>query len=649
MFGVILAIVASVVVVAAVLAKALSNAGKDADSNFSNQPVGETDTPCHKVEYKLVELVEVVTQDKEKWVKGAGMDTTEISDKAERTAKDGSSFKQYINLDKDIEGQSKRHPEYGREITFKARVKQKNGKTDKLSGVKVKFSNKCTKDSNRSSPDSKVWSDANLTGDQKEGFGSKNGKATEIVQTDVKGWTTSVSFFLSVYGGDQFEINVELDPSVEGAKGSQPKKTKKYVVWRKFWYQMTYADGYNPPVPQTAVEAFKEAYAEIAKAKPISKQFKETDITDADLKPRTFLKEYMVKQGGSSTQNVAVIGYHNTSLFKAMRPSTAHKLTSNLIIAEYQCDSVDADCATDVGVFELTASPQELTITDAKIVCKPPLKASAKLVISGEWSKSATPWRKEGTLTDNDIDIDSTRSTLNKIKVKRPSGARRGDKVFIKLKILATKSFAGCAAGDGQVVCVYKGVPSGSGSKKDFNETVAHELGHLFNQTPESGKKPDSMKDHPLQYVGHGGSGSHCRDGASSVKKRGNTLYIASQDANTTITKKASPATDQHQVGSTSGFIKGHKVKVKNVERVVKRVVDATHLQFTTSFTADVGDVVQQKLDFSPVDWTNKNQDYPMPYNGTCVMFHQSSSTCTSKFCKTCKAFLQLQDMASFK
>jgi len=169
MFGVILAIVASVVVVAAVLAKALSNAGKDADSNFSNQPVGETDTPCPKVEYELVELVEVVTQDKEKWIKGAGMDTTEISDKVERTAKDGSSFKQYINLDKDIEGQSKRHPEYGREITFKARVKQKNGKTDKLSGVKVKFSNKCTKDSNRSSPDSKVWSDANLTGDQKEG------------------------------------------------------------------------------------------------------------------------------------------------------------------------------------------------------------------------------------------------------------------------------------------------------------------------------------------------------------------------------------------------------------------------------------------------------------------------------------------------
>lgn len=608
---------------------------------------------CPEIKYLLADFVEVVTQSEEKWVKGAAKDLTDtsvIKNNIIRQADADGNYRQYINIDRDVEGVAKRHPEYGRRITFRARVKRADGKTEKLAGVKVIFSSTCTKAANRLTADAKIWADADLTGTQKDGFVSKGGKAEKVIETDAKGWTSQLSFYVSQYAGDQYKFSAKLHPSVKVARRRPPMPTKNYVVWRKFWYQMTYAQGYNPPVPTTAVDAYKEIYAEMAKATPGIKQFRESDITNADLKPRTFVKEYMVKQGGSATKNVAVIGYHNTSLFKAMRPSTAHKLTSNLIVAEYQCDSVDTDCATAVSVFELTRSPQEITITGAKIICKPPLKANSKLVIRGEWSKSSARWHREGYLTDSDIEIDAGRSALNKIKVKKPSGAGARDKVFIKLKILATKSFAGCAAGDGQVVCVYKGTPSGFGSTKDFNETVTHELGHLFNQTPKSAKKPPSLKNHQWQYVGHGGSGSHCRDGANlSVKKRGRKAYRASQDASTTITKKAATATNTHEVASSSGFIKGHKVKVNGRERVVSRVVDATHLKFTTRFTADIGHAVVQKLTFKPVVWTNANQAYPVPYNGTCVMYHQSSSSCTSKFCKTCKVYLQLQDMASFK
>jgi hypothetical protein len=608
---------------------------------------------CPEIKYLLADFVEVVTQNEEKWVKGAAKDLTDtsvIKTNVVRQADSDGNFRQYINIDPNIEGAAKRYPEYGREILFRARVKRGDGKTEKLAGVKVVLSSKCAKADNRATADAKIWSDASLTRGQKEGFDRSGGPYEKVVVTNAEGWTSQVSFIVSQYAGDQYKFTAKLHPTVKAASRRPPMPTKKYVVWRKFWYQMTYAHGYSPPVPTTAVEAYKEVYAEMAKATPDKKQFRESDITNADLKPRTFVKEYMVKQGGSTTKDVAVIGYHNTSLFKAMRPSTAHKLTSNLIVAEYQCDSVDADCATSVSVFELTSSPQEITITGAKIICKPPLKANSKLVIRGEWSKTANPWRRAGFLTDSDIEIDAGRSQLNKIKVKKPSAAGARDKVFIKLKVLATKSFAGCAAGNGQVVCVYKGTASGSGSTKDFNETVAHELGHLFNQTPQSAKKPLSLKKHQWQYVGHGGSGPHCRDGANlSVKKRGRKLYIASQNTNTTITKKTTSATATHEVASSSGFIKGHKVTVKNTERTIKRVVDATHLKFTTRFTADVGDAVSQKLTFNPVVWTNANQKYPIPYNGTCVMYHQSSSSCTSKFCKTCKVYLQLQDMASFK
>jgi len=130
------------------------DANKDAKQKPAT-PSNNTQQPCPLKEIQLVELVEVVTQDKEKWVKGAAMDATDtkvITESVERAAKDGANFKQYINLDKDLEGQAKRHPEYGRNITLRARVKQKDGKTDQLANVKVNFSFKLTKGPNRSNP-----------------------------------------------------------------------------------------------------------------------------------------------------------------------------------------------------------------------------------------------------------------------------------------------------------------------------------------------------------------------------------------------------------------------------------------------------------------------------------------------------------------
>ncbi|RLC02548.1 MAG: hypothetical protein DRH34_07180, partial [Deltaproteobacteria bacterium] len=515
--------------------------------------------PCPKPKYELVELVEVVKQDKRKWVKGVGMDCTDtavITEHVERTDKNGAHFKQYINLKKNSmkagpDDPNKRHPENGREIIFKARVKLQDGETGTLNGVKVVFKHTCTKAANRATPEATVWTDAELTGKEKGGFGTGRDAETSK-NTNAKGWTPEISFYTSQYGGDQFEISAELDTSVEGSGAAAKKTQAKYEVWRKFWYQMTYFKDYSPsapPVPQNAVDAYKEVFVEMGKANLEKKEFEETDITSVDLKKRTFVKEYMVKLNGSDVNKAAVIGYHNTVEFKKMRPHTgddkAHKLTSNLIITNYQCDSVDADCATAVVVCELTSDPHEVIIPDAEIACNPPLKAGASFVISGEWSKTdedsalspPTHWHKEANLTDSDIEIDKTRTALNKIKVKRPAGAEVSDKVFIKLSILATKSFAGCAAGDGQVVCVYTGAATGLGTVKDYNETVGHEIGHLFFQSiePVSPTPPArSLKDHPFQYVGHGGSGSHCRHNFQGGAKAGVGTY--SRNARTTIT-----------------------------------------------------------------------------------------------------------------
>ncbi len=550
-------------------------------SGDANQEACETTTSCPLQDYEIVELVEVVTQGSEKWVKGAAMNCSDsgvFPASVERKDKDGSNFKQFINLDHDLEGTDKRHPEYGRVITFKAKIRQKNDATDKLAGISVDFGYKRTDGPDRTNPggtDPDIWSGTDLTGDQKDGFSSAGGSDKITVKTDGKGWTSEVSLYLSKFGGDQYEVACNLAKGTPGAETSQPKKTQaKYVVWRRFWYQLTHADGYNAPQPTNAESAFAETFAEMQLANTL--KFKKDDFPD-DLKGRTFYKEYMLKQGGAD-KDVANVG--DDSNISEFRTNAKLKMTTdaktpvkeNLIVCEYQCDPKPL---TQNKIYKLTSAGQTVTLgrgSGGPIVCKPPIKAGAKLVAVGEWSKKRSPWAKEGDITDANIEIDKSRASTLAVKINLPSGAptpTSSDPIYVKLRVETAKNFLGWATSSG-IVAVYRpAAASGkSGSEEDFNDTAAHEFGHKWNQSPKPGKQPDSLKDHPLQYVAHGGSGSHCRHGAS----------VAS----------------------------------------------------------------------GPVNWQDVNENTPSPQDGDCIMYHRYSSKCSHKFCKTCKPYLQLQDMSSF-
>ncbi|ARU58828.1 hypothetical protein OLMES_4840 [Oleiphilus messinensis] len=516
-------------------AKVDPNAEKKGGSGGSDSGTDEKDDKDDKkpqkepeVEYELIELVEGVKQSQDKFVKGPGMDTSETSifkANVSRTDKDASNYKQYINLSQDLEGQDKRHPEYGRIIRFRARVKQKDGKTDKLSGVSVVFSFARTdgvnrKDAGGSEP--ACWDGADLSGSQKEGFGSAGGATTKTVTTDAKGWTSEVSFYVSEFAGDQFEISCKLKDGTAGADGAQPLKTSaKYVVWRKFWYQLTHADGYNAPQPTKAESAFAEVFAEMVKVN--TKKFTRDDFP-ADLKDRTFYKEYMLSSGGADKTVANVGDSSNIAEFRTnaklkMTTEADHPVKENLIACEYQCDPQGR---SQLKVYKLTSANQTITIAKGNggsIVCKPPIKAGAKLVSAGEWSKAETPWSKEGNITDDHIEIDSSRTSTLQVKIKLPADAPTptvADPVYVRLQVETAASFLGWATSSG-IVAVYRpaAAAGAQGSEADFNDTAAHEFGHKFNQTPKPSKEPSSLKAHPLQYVGHGGSGSHCRHGAT--------------------------------------------------------------------------------------------------------------------------------------
>ncbi len=493
-----------------------------------NQPAGGPATCPLEDEYELVELIETVVQDAEKFVKGAAdstSDTQLVTKSVERLDKDGGAYKQYINLDPLAEGQAKCHPEYGRVLRFRARVVQKSGATDKLAGVKVLFKHERVDGPRRTDPggaEPAVFSVADLTTAQQEGFGGAGGGAETSSVTDANGWTSAVEFHLSEFAGDQFGISCQLDAAVKGAAGSTPKKTQAhYKVWRRFWYQMTYADGYAAQRPTAAEAAYAEVFAEMVLAS--EKKFVKADLP-ADLQARTFMPEYQLKDSGGNgiVANVgddSNIGEFSTNAKMNLDVKPEHPVKGNLIVCEYQCDPRGR---SQLKSYKLTANGQTLTIAQGSggpIISKPAIKAATQVVAVGEWSTTETPWNKGGNITDADIEIPAGRSSTRKVKVRLPAGAPTptpANPVWVRLQLQTAKSFLGWATAGGIVAVYQPSAAAGTqGSLVDFNDTAAHEFGHKFTQTPEPTAQPASLHDHPLQYVGHGGSGSHCRHAAA--------------------------------------------------------------------------------------------------------------------------------------
>jgi hypothetical protein len=154
---------------------------------------------------------------------------------------------QFINLDEKVEPATA-HPEYGRSIQLKARVEWKAGdKNRSLTGKNVYW---------YIVPD--AANRTGLTGAEKEGFAAAGGSAKNASTTDDKGWTPPVKFFLSLYGGDKFDVFVTEDPAYKGGK-----KAGSYIVWRKFWYHITEmkdGKGGKFDVSATITSAFEAGY-----------------------------------------------------------------------------------------------------------------------------------------------------------------------------------------------------------------------------------------------------------------------------------------------------------------------------------------------------------------------------------------------------
>jgi hypothetical protein len=168
-------------------------------------PCTDATTACPlQDELRLVELVEVVTH------KGA------------KSNQATAGRKQYINLDNTVDA-GNAHPEFGRIVTFKARVEWASGdKSKALSGKTVYWY--VTADAGNK---------ATLVGSARVGLGASDGTVKSSNSCDAGGWTAEMALHLSVYGGDQFKIGATLASNHTGGLTAGD-----YIVWRKLWYEV---------------------------------------------------------------------------------------------------------------------------------------------------------------------------------------------------------------------------------------------------------------------------------------------------------------------------------------------------------------------------------------------------------------------------
>lgn len=567
--------------------------------------------------YKIVELVEVVEQDCEKLVLGAASDsdnTTLFDKKLNRTGINNSIYQQYINLEQDLIGKSKRHPEYGRKICFRARVEQQDGKTNNLSGVKVCFSNLRIDGSHRpqkikkgDSP-SYIWKRDNLKGKQKEGFNRKGGPSKTSATTDSSGWTPVISFYVSQYGGDRFIIRAKLHSKTQGANKSDTLETKYYEVWRRLWYQMSFFKGYEPPQPIYAENAFADVFVEMLLSE--KKEITKKDFPKCQ-QNNLFVKQYMLKVGG---RNILVpnITKRHFDAFKyyhklVMKRSAEQPIKIHIISTPHLASNM---FNTPILKCTLTSRSQVVMMkkgTKGDLICKPslytcdsrePKEPLFPFAFQSSWAALNKTGKEidSGELLDKDITIDPNRRSTLEVIVTLPKKAPTPSadiKIEIKLSLFSAQEDAGgYAESDSDII-----LTRFEKNTLDYNAIVAHEIGHLWELAPiPKETRKLKMKPHPLQYISHGGAGPHCRYDAKDASGLSYALTIRNRDMR---------------------YTKFGKTRIPNDPR-------------------------------TSIDW-RKNNDSPEPKNGKCLMFHRLTTPPATKFCEYCKPYIQLQNIKIFK
>jgi len=324
-----------------------------------------------------------------------------------------------------------------------------------------------------------------------------------LAQTDADG-VAEAEVQLSLCGGDAFEAAVYLDQDpVLGPKN--PVKSKAITVWRRFWYQKTYAVGFAVPDVTASHAEWRRLHVEMIKAtdKPFEK---------ATAPAGTFYPGWMITPGGADDEQ-GVVGSHNWVTLRGLFVADPEKpaVKAHVIACEHQWDAKGVSGIEDVWIDK--SPSDEIVFAGIKVgVFKPPLDGG-NVLDYGHYLEAATGvWQP---LTEADVIVSKPRTEVGAVRVRLPAAATpptaaQPVRVVIRVK-KASGPWLGESSGS-NILAVYRPAAADGeeGCESDYNDTVTHELGHSFKQVPEYGQQPEGTPDHPYQLRSNG---NHCTYG----------------------------------------------------------------------------------------------------------------------------------------
>lgn len=405
----------------------------------------------------------------------------------------------YINL----AGDSHQNKIDGRKIKIKVSL------SEKINNIPVHFMlvedkyNRTEKNWGQDLPSTWKWKE--VSSDYKHLDKKKRENFVHLSALTDENGVATCEVTLSRFGGDVFipAAYIEQDPHlakyIEGQDELKDKKpilsTKKINVWRKFWYQITQPSGFAAPMPTLSESAYNFVKTDMVLDNIV--EFDETNVPT-----NTFYKKYMI-EGGSDESPVAVIGSHNKDILKNKFVSNMETpLKNHLIVCSHQYDEGNKTDRKKISLTSPSANNKIKLHMDVPVF-DPPLQGG-DMVISAYYKQGADPTKH--AIENSNISIPKPRLSNDEVEIKLPVSLvpSNANPIHIYLK---------CQAADGPYLGESFGINSlivyDGKDVDDYNDTITHEIGHAFNQTPSTGEQPSTIPVHPNWFSG---AGTHCNN-----------------------------------------------------------------------------------------------------------------------------------------
>ena len=331
-------------------------------------------------------------------------------------------------------------------------------------------------------------------------------------KTDSDGYAKT-ELVLSRFGGDKFQLSAYTDQDPHLAKyvhGHPDLEKKKPVfaahtitVWRKFWYQVVKVEGMNSP----AMNGAEGQYTDTKARMQICSELQVTRATVDAMNPRAIYPRYMVVLNGGNADALVVSDTNKAQFFGGFAAEADKPIKVPILVCDAQWDEGGSSGSRDAAA---PAASFPIDLRMDKLVLNPPLQGGGLFVsgtwLAAEWDAATGAWTnvRNGNLSNADLSVNAGRSDLHDVAVALPAGVGPTTAhIHLWLEDLVIQGADGPYLGEyaaERILSVYD--PT---QPVDFQNTIAHELGHAFHQVTQASLT--GIPAHPHQY---NSMGSHC-------------------------------------------------------------------------------------------------------------------------------------------